>query len=56
MLDSRDVATFQGGDLLTWNLTGSVRLVFTNLASGSNAVLSALYFGPAAAAQLVNKS
>jgi hypothetical protein len=47
VINSQVVSSFQGGTYLTWNLSGHVRLVFTNLSAGSNAVLSGLFFGPA---------
>src|SRR5262249_52898851 len=44
VLDSRTLANFQGGQYLSWNLTGNVVLRVTNL-SGPNAVVSGLFFG-----------
>jgi hypothetical protein len=49
VLDTRTVSDFYYGKYLVWNLSGHVKLRFTNLA-GYNAVLSGLFFGPAVAA------
>jgi uncharacterized delta-60 repeat protein len=44
LLDSREVSSFAGGQYLVWNLSGHVIVRITNLKSGSNAVLSAIFF------------
>jgi hypothetical protein len=43
ILDTRTVSGFQGGEYLTWDLSGHVQLRITYLA-GYNAVLSGLFF------------
>jgi hypothetical protein len=43
VLDTRTVSGFAGGQYLTWDLSGHVRLRVTRLA-GANAVLSGLFF------------
>jgi hypothetical protein len=49
LLDSRTVGGFQGGEYLVWDLSGRVLVRVTKL-SGSNAVLSGLFFDPTAPA------
>jgi hypothetical protein len=48
VLDSRTVSGFNAGQYLVWNLTGDVTIRVVN--TGSNAVVSGLFFGGAAAA------
>jgi PKD repeat protein len=52
VLDSETASSFSGGEYLTWTLSGDVVLRFTDVA-GPNAVLSGLYFSPAATATFV---
>ena len=47
VLDSRDLAGFHNGTYLVWNIRGSVTFRVLNTNSGSNAVLSGLFFGAA---------
>jgi len=44
LLDTRSVSSFSGGIYLVWNIKGNVTFRLTN-ASGSNAVLSGIFFG-----------
>src|SRR5262249_26273470 len=44
VLDSRTVTSFTTGKYLVWNLGGHVQVRITNLVSGSNAVVSGLFF------------
>jgi hypothetical protein len=46
MLDTRTISSFDNGEYLSWNLRGHIRLVFTDLSGGHNAVLSGLFFDP----------
>ncbi|HEV7577370.1 MAG TPA: DUF6701 domain-containing protein [Caldimonas sp.] len=46
LLDSRDLATFQGGTWLVWNIAGNVTIVVRNTNAPANAVVSGLFFGP----------
>ncbi|HEY2585578.1 MAG TPA: right-handed parallel beta-helix repeat-containing protein [Tepidisphaeraceae bacterium] len=46
VLDTRSVSNFTGGQWLSWNLTGHVRITIT-LTAGANAVASGLFFGAA---------
>ena len=48
VLDSQTAAGFNGGEYLVWDLGGRVLVRVTKL-SGPNAVLSGLFFDPAAA-------
>lgn len=43
VLDSRTVTAFNGGQLLTWNITGNVRFRVTRLGA-LNAVIAAIFF------------
>ena len=43
VLDTRTMSNFQGGQSLTWSLTGRVKIRVT-LTSGANAVVSGLFF------------
>ena len=45
MLDSRTVSSFQNGEYLVWNVSGSVTLRVTNLNSATSAVVSGLFLG-----------
>jgi hypothetical protein len=45
VLDSRTIHSFQNGEYLVWNVTGSVTIEVTNLNPASNAVLSGLFLG-----------
>ena len=45
VLDSRTLTNFQGGDYLSWNLSGAATIRVTNLTAGSNAVVNGLFFG-----------
>ena len=47
LLDTHTIASFQQGKYLVWDLRGHVRIKVTNIASGTNAVVSGLFFGPA---------
>ena len=49
VLDSRTVNTFVGGEYLVWDVSGDVAFRLTRK-SGNNAVLSGLFFDPAALA------
>ena len=49
VLDSQTASGFVGGEYLVWTLGGHVLVRLTNLA-GNNAVLSGLFFDPAAPA------
>ena len=51
LLDSQTVSDFNGGKYLVWNITGHVRFRVTRL-GGVNAVVSAVFFGPATAPEL----
>jgi VCBS repeat-containing protein len=44
VLDTRDVSDFGDGIYLIWNLSGHVKIRFTNLANGLNATLSGIFF------------
>jgi subtilisin family serine protease len=44
-LDSRTVSSFQDGEYLVWNVSGSLTIRVTNLNSSSNAVVSGLFLG-----------
>ena len=46
ILDTRMLASFHGGTYLVWNVSGHVKLQFTNTNSASNAVVSGLFFDP----------
>src|SRR5262249_49951765 len=46
VLDSETLSSFKG-TYLVWNLQGNVTIQVTNLGSGYNGVVSALFFGPA---------
>lgn len=50
VLDTRSVTNFSGGQYLVWNLSGHVVITFTNTASGTNAVMSGIFFGGARSA------
>jgi hypothetical protein len=45
LLDMREIAAFDAGKYLVWNLSGHVRIRFTNLANGLNTVLSGIFIG-----------
>jgi hypothetical protein len=45
VLDTRTISSFDGGEYLSWNLSGHIRLVITDLTGGRNAVISGLFFG-----------
>ena len=45
VLNTRTLSGFQNGVYLTWNVTGNVRIVVTNLNPATNAVASGLFFG-----------
>jgi hypothetical protein len=45
LLDRRTASAFQNGVYLVWRIGGSVRLKVSNSVSGSNAVVSGLFFG-----------
>ena len=45
VLDTETVSGFQGGEYLTWSLSGNIEFQVTNLNSSSNAVVSGLFFG-----------
>ncbi|HWE37485.1 MAG TPA: fibronectin type III domain-containing protein [Isosphaeraceae bacterium] len=47
VLVSRTISGFQGGEYLSWVLTGDVQLRVTNLNSSTTAVVSGLFFGAA---------
>ncbi len=47
LLDSRNISNFSSGLWLVWNISGNVTVVLRN--TGSNAVLSGIFFGPAGA-------
>lgn len=47
VLNSQSVTAFSGGQYLIWDIKGQVRLRFTR-STGANAVMSGLFFGPAA--------
>ena len=52
VLDTQTLSSFQGGEYLSWNLSGNVVIKVTNLNSRTNAVVSGIFFGgagPAAA-------
>lgn len=49
VLDSRTVSSFSAGEYLTWVVSGHVQFKVTNLNSGTNAVVSGLFFDPAPA-------
>src|SRR5262249_48644306 len=44
VLNSQTVSSFAGGQYLVWNISGHVQFLITNLVSGSNAVISGLFF------------
>jgi hypothetical protein len=44
-LDSRTVSSFQNGEYLVWNVSGSLTIQVTNLNSAASAVVSGLYLG-----------
>lgn len=44
LLDTRVGDPIDGGQYFTWNLTGHVKIRFSNLANGLNAVLSGIFF------------
>ena len=46
VLDTRSLASFSGGAYLVWNVTGHVKLRFTQTSSNFNAVVSGIFFGP----------
>ena len=46
ILDTRTISGFNNGLYLVWNISGSVKIVATNI-SGSNDVISAVFFGSA---------
>ena len=46
VLDTRMPASFHNGTYLVWNVSGHVKLQFTNTNSGSNVVVSGLFFDP----------
>jgi subtilisin family serine protease len=48
LLDTRTVNAFNGGQYLTWTVTGSVRVRVTRL-TGNNAIVSGVFIGGAAA-------
>ena len=45
VLDTRALTSFSGGVYLTWNITGHVKLRFTQTSSAPNAVVSGIFFG-----------
>jgi hypothetical protein len=45
VLDTRTTSSFDGGEYVSWNLSGHIRLVITDLTGGRNAVISGLFFG-----------
>jgi len=45
VLDTRALTNFGGGVYLTWNITGHVKLRFTQTSSAPNAVVSGIFFG-----------
>jgi hypothetical protein len=45
LLDTREIDSFNIGKYLVWNLSGHVRIRFTNLANGLNTVLSGIFLG-----------
>ncbi|HYF48717.1 MAG TPA: PKD domain-containing protein [Planctomycetota bacterium] len=47
VLDTRDVSAFSAGKHVVWNIKGNVVIRVTNLAAGSNAVVSGIFFGDA---------
>jgi hypothetical protein len=48
LLDTRSISNFSNGEWLVWNLTGNV-LVTVTLTGDQNAVISGIFFDPAAA-------
>ncbi len=44
VLDTETLNSFQGGEYLTWNISGNVVIKVTNLNPSSNAVVSGLFF------------
>ena len=56
VLDSRTLVSFEGGEYLLWNVTGHVKIVVDNLAAGTNAVVSGLFFAPAQSAASASSS
>ena len=49
VLNTQTVSSFNGGLYLSWTITGHVKLVFTNVGSSRNAVVSGLFFDSAPA-------
>ncbi len=49
MLDSRNASNFINGEYMVWNLTGHVVVRITNTNPNSNAAISGIFFGVAAA-------
>jgi len=47
VLDTETVTSFQSGKYLIWKVQGHIKVVVTNNVSGSNAVISGLFFDPA---------
>jgi hypothetical protein len=45
LLDTQEVSSFNMGKYLVWNLSGHVRIRFTDLANGLNTVLSGIFVG-----------
>ena len=50
LLDSRNLASFQGGVWAVWNVSGNVNVVVINTNGPSNAVVSGIFFAPVQAA------
>jgi hypothetical protein len=48
ILDTRLVTNFSGGQYLSWNLSGHVKITFTN-SGGNNALVNAIFFDPPSA-------
>ena len=46
LLDSRNLAAFQGGIWAVWNISGNVKVVVINSNAPANAVVSGIFFGP----------
>jgi hypothetical protein len=57
VLNTRTISNFSGGEYLVYNVSGNVKLTFTNASGSLNAVLSGLFIDPvqppAASAQFV---
>ena len=45
VLNTQTLSPFQGGDYLSWNISGNVVIKVTNLNPSTNAVVSGLFFG-----------